>query len=46
MRATEGGLKAGEVATLGSVVKTIYPVAGDKVVAQFDRLGEVRINIS
>lgn len=44
-RAAEGGLKAGEVATLGSVVKTIYPVAGDRVEAWFDGLGGVTVEI-
>lgn len=31
-------LKAGEIVTLGSVVKTIYPASGDKVEARFDGL--------
>lgn len=44
-RASEGGLKAGEVATLGSVVKTIYPQAGDRVEARFDALGGVVIEV-
>lgn len=44
-RAVEGGLKAGEIATLGSVVKTIYPVAGDRVEASFDGLGEVVVEV-
>ncbi len=45
-RSPEGGLKAGEVVTLGSVVKTIYPEAGDRVMASFDGLGSVEIDIT
>ena len=44
-RAPEGGLKAGEVATLGSVVKTFYPVAGERVEAWFDGLGGVVVEV-
>lgn len=44
-RAPEGGLRAGEVATLGSVVKTIYPRAGDRVEARFEGLGVVNIEV-
>ncbi|MEO1612384.1 MAG: fumarylacetoacetate hydrolase family protein [Pseudomonadota bacterium] len=44
-RAPEGGLKAGEVATLGSVVKTIYPQAGDSVDARFETLGAITVDI-
>ncbi|MEX2518338.1 MAG: fumarylacetoacetate hydrolase family protein [Paracoccaceae bacterium] len=44
-RATEGGLKAGEVITLGSVVKTIYPVAGQRIEARFDGLRAVTIEV-
>ncbi|MEO0360255.1 MAG: fumarylacetoacetate hydrolase family protein [Pseudomonadota bacterium] len=45
-RGPEGGLKAGDVATLGSVVKTIYPQEGDRVEASFDRLGAVTVEIA
>lgn len=38
-------LRAGELLTLGSVVKTIYPAAGDTVTAQFDGLPTVRIDV-
>ncbi|MEL7466254.1 MAG: fumarylacetoacetate hydrolase family protein [Pseudomonadota bacterium] len=44
-REPEGGLKAGEVATLGSVVKTIYPSAGDEVEARFESLGALKISV-
>lgn len=38
-------LHAGEVVTLGSVVKTIYPAAGTRVEARFDRLPPVLLQI-
>lgn len=38
-------LKAGEIVTLGSVVKTIYPAAGTRVEACFDRLPPVALRI-
>jgi len=38
-------LRAGDAVTLGSVVKTIYPQAGMRIVAQFDRLPAVAIEI-
>ena len=38
-------LRAGEVVTLGSVVKTIYPVAGNHVQAVFPGLGIVTCDI-
>lgn len=44
-RAPSGGLKAGEVVTLGSVVKTIYPRAGDVIEASFDGLAPVVITV-
>lgn len=44
-RASRGGLKAGQVVTLGSVVKTIYPSVGDVVVASFEGLPGVRLEI-
>lgn len=45
VRGPEGGLKAGEVATLGSVVKTVYPVAGDRLSAGFQGLGNVGVEV-
>ena len=39
-------LMAGEVVTLGSVVKTIYPKAGTSIEAGFDRLPSVTISVS
>lgn len=44
-RAAEGGLKAGELVTLGSVVKTIYPEAGQRIEARFGGLGAVTIEV-
>lgn len=38
-------LEAGQVVTLGSVVKTIYPVAGTCIEAVFDRLDPVTLRI-
>lgn len=38
-------LRAGQIVTLGSVVKTIYPEADDVVEARFDGLAPVRIEI-
>lgn len=45
LAARGGGLRAGEVVTLGSVVKTIYPEAGTKIEAGFDRLPAVTLEI-
>jgi 2-keto-4-pentenoate hydratase len=39
-------LRAGDVVTLGSVVKTIYPEAGAHVEARFDRLPSVLLQIA
>ena len=39
-------LRAGEVVTLGSVVKTIYPEPGTRVEARFDRLPPVVLDIA
>jgi 2-oxo-3-hexenedioate decarboxylase/2-keto-4-pentenoate hydratase len=39
-------LRAGDVVTLGSVVKTIYPEAGAHVEARFDRLPPVLLRIA
>ena len=38
-------LRAGQVVTLGSVVKTIYPNAGTRIEAGFDRLPRVTLEI-
>ena len=38
-------LRAGQIVTLGSVVKTIYPKAGQRVEARFDRLPPVTIEV-
>lgn len=38
-------LARGELVTLGSVVKTIYPDTGDSIVARFEGLPEVRIDV-
>ena len=46
MMARGSYLKAGEVVTLGSVVKTIYPQSGSSIEAQFDRLPPVHLEIS
>ncbi len=44
--ASRGGhLKAGEVVTLGSVVKTIYPRAGNSIEARFEGLSPVTLRI-
>lgn len=45
LKAAEGGLKAGMVVTLGSVVKTIYPETGQVIEAQFNRLAPVTVFI-
>jgi 2-oxo-3-hexenedioate decarboxylase/2-keto-4-pentenoate hydratase len=39
-------LKAGEIITLGSVIKTIYPQAGMHVEARFEQLAPVTLQIS
>lgn len=39
-------LRAGDVVTLGSVVKTIYPAAGTRIEARFDRLPSVLLQIA
>lgn len=39
-------LRAGEIVTLGSVVKTIYPAAGMRIEACFDRLPPVALRIA
>ncbi len=39
-------LRADQVVTLGSVVKTIYPEAGTRIEAGFDRLPAVRLEIA
>ncbi len=44
-RAGAGGLKAGAVITLGSVVRTIYPAAGDRIRAEFAGLAPVGIEV-
>ncbi len=41
-----GRLEAGAVISLGSVVKTIYPAAGTRVEAVFDRLAPVILEIA
>nr|MDJ0894521.1 hypothetical protein [Alphaproteobacteria bacterium] len=46
MTARGSYLEAGEVVTLGSVVKTIYPKAGTSIEAGFDRLPSVTLTIS
>ena len=46
VRTPHGGLKAGQVVTLGSVVKTIYPNVGDVVEASFDGLSPVSVVVS
>ena len=38
-------LHAGEIVTLGSVVKTIYPEAGARIEARFDRLPPVLLRV-
>lgn len=38
-------LKAGQIITLGSVVKTIYPQRGQRIEARFDRLPPVSIEV-
>lgn len=38
-------LQPGAIVTLGSVVKTIYPQAGDEVCADFPSLGQVLVSI-
>ncbi|MEO1689445.1 MAG: hypothetical protein AAFU61_16255, partial [Pseudomonadota bacterium] len=46
LRAGQGqGLRAGEVVTLGSVVRTIYPQPGDILEARFDSLPPARVEI-
>ena len=45
LAARGGRLEAGQVVTLGSVVKTIYPPAGTRVEARFDRLPPVSLRI-
>jgi 2-oxo-3-hexenedioate decarboxylase/2-keto-4-pentenoate hydratase len=45
LAAQGASLKAGEVVTLGSVVKTIYPVAGMRIEAHVDRLPPVMLRI-
>ena len=40
-----GRLEAGALVTLGSVVKTIYPAAGTRIEAGFDRLPPVALEI-
>ncbi|MEM1039521.1 MAG: fumarylacetoacetate hydrolase family protein [Pseudomonadota bacterium] len=44
-RAGEGGLQAGEIVTLGSVVKTIYPQAGMHIIGGFEGLGSVTVEV-
>ncbi|MEL6919743.1 MAG: fumarylacetoacetate hydrolase family protein [Pseudomonadota bacterium] len=44
-RRGEGGLQAGEIVTLGSVIKTIYPQAGTHITAGFDGLGTVSVDV-
>ncbi len=41
-----GQLRRGEIVTLGSVVKTIYPGAGTQVRAQFEGLAPVAVDIT
>ena len=38
-------LEAGQIVTLGSVVKTIYPRPGDRIEARFTRLPAVRVDV-
>lgn len=45
LAAREAKLRAGDVITLGSVVKTIYPEAGTRIEARFDRLPSVLLQI-
>ncbi|MGB0505542.1 MAG: 2-keto-4-pentenoate hydratase [Pikeienuella sp.] len=45
LKANDGGLKAGVVVTLGSVVKTIYPEPGQIIEAMFNRLPPVTVFI-
>lgn len=40
-----GGLRAGEVVTLGSVVRTIYPEPGARIVAAFGGLAPVTVEV-
>ncbi|MEO0547273.1 MAG: fumarylacetoacetate hydrolase family protein [Pseudomonadota bacterium] len=44
-RAAEGGLKAGEIVTLGSVVKTIYPQPGMRIIGGFEGLGSITVEV-
>jgi 2-keto-4-pentenoate hydratase len=46
LAAREAKLRAGDVITLGSVVKTIYPEAGTRIEARFDRLPSVLLQIA
>jgi len=41
-----GGVKEGEIVTLGSVIRTIFPKPGDVVRAEFEALGSVFVEIT
>ena len=45
LAARDAHLRAGEIVTLGSIVKTIYPTPGTRVEARFDRLPPVLLRI-